>query len=104
MVAVARLRLANPMAPAWLPLAVAAGGGWLVVLTGYAVVRGATPAVARHVACGLPPVLVAVAGFCATQPGMSDCPADTPRWLRQVVWAALASAVAALVCAVESDA
>jgi phytol kinase len=99
MVAVARLRLANSTAPAWLLLAVGSGAGWLIVVTGYAAVQNGTPAAIREAGWAVPMVALAVVGFYFTQPGMDDCPSDTPRWVRQTVWAAVASVSAALLLA-----
>src|SRR5258707_512900 len=96
MVTLARLRLANPTAPASLVLAGGTGAGGLVILAGYAAVQNGTPASVRETALSLPMVALAVVGFYFTQPGMDDCPSDTPRWVRQVLWAAFASVLAAL--------
>lgn len=95
MVALARLRLDNPTASAPLLLAVSAGGGWLIIMTAYAAIQNGTPAVIRQAALALPMVALAVVGFYGTQPGMEDCPYDTPRWLRQTAWASVASLLAA---------
>jgi hypothetical protein len=95
MVTLARLRLGNPTTPAPLLLAVSTGAGALVIMTGYAV-QGGTPAAIRETGLALPMVALAVVGFYLTQPGMDDCPLDTPRWLRQTLWAAVASVPAAV--------
>ena len=52
------------------------------------------PSAIRDVALALPPVALAVVGFSVVQPGMGDCPADTPRWIRQTMCAAVASVLA----------
>jgi len=95
MVTLARLRRENPTAPASLLLAVSTGGGWLIIMTGYAAILNGTPAAVREAALALPMVALAVFGFYFTQSGMDDCPSDTPRWLRQTMWAAVASLLAA---------
>jgi phytol kinase len=100
MVTVARLRLADRAAPTLLLLVVSTGAGCAVVMTGYAVILEAPPSAVREALLAAPAVALAVIGFYFTQPGMDDCPFDTPRWVRQTLWAALASALAALVLAV----
>jgi phytol kinase len=95
MVTLARLRLANPKVPAPLLLVVSTGAGWIIIMTGYAVIQNGTPTAIREAALALPMVTLAAVGFYFTQPAMSDCPYDTPRWLRQTAWAALASLLAA---------
>jgi hypothetical protein len=100
MVTVARLRLADRAAPTALLLVVSTGAGCVVVMTGYAAILEAPPSAVREALLAVPPVALAVVGFYFTQPGMDDCPFDTPRWVRQTLWAALASALAALVLAI----
>jgi phytol kinase len=97
MVTVARLRLANPTAPAALLVAVSTGAGVLIIMTGYALIQHGVPEAVREAALALPLVALAVVGFYLSQPGMDACPFDTPRWLRQTLWAAVASVLAAIV-------
>jgi hypothetical protein len=67
----------------------------LIIMTGYAMQKG-TQAAVWDAALALPMVALAVVGFYLTQPGMDDCPADTPRWMRQTLWAAVATVPAAV--------
>jgi hypothetical protein len=50
----------------------------------------------KEAAIGLLGVAVAAVAFNWSQPGMDDCPADTPRFLRQAADAALGSMVGLL--------
>jgi hypothetical protein len=72
-------------------------------MTGYAIVLNGTSVALREALLSLPMVALAVIGFSLTQPGMDDCPFDTPRWLRQTLWAGLASLTAFLVPVLRGD-
>jgi phytol kinase len=54
---------------------------------------GITGRTAMCVVTGFAAVSLAVFVFFATQPGLDDCPADMPRWLRQATHSGLASVV-----------
>lgn len=92
-----RLRLANPTAAGPVLLVVCVAAGWMPMMALYGFVQDGTPRAVREAAAALIPVALAVAAFAALQPGMDDCPIDTPRWLRQATCAAAASVLAAIV-------
>jgi phytol kinase len=92
-IAVSRLRaryLKMPV-PALLGLCIAKG--WLFLFVPYLLAEGFTERAVKETVIGLAGVAVAAVAFYTTQPGMDDCPADTPRWLRQATDAALGSMV-----------
>jgi phytol kinase len=96
MVTLARLRLANRTAPVSLLLAGSFTAGWLIIMTGYAALQGWNAEAVRDAALSLPMIALATIGFFSTQPGMDNCPFDTPRWVRQTLWAGAASSLAGL--------
>jgi phytol kinase len=68
--------------------------GCLLILMPFVLIdwqAGITGCTARCLVTGLVAVSLAVLVFSYTQPGLDDCPTDTPRWLRQATHAGLAS-------------
>jgi hypothetical protein len=100
MVTLARLRLANRTAPASLLLGVSIVAAWLIIMTGYAAIQAWSAEAVREAALSLPMIAFATIGFFTTQPGMDDCPFDTPRWVRQTLCAGAASVLAAILVSI----
>lgn len=67
--------------------------GWLLLFIPYVLMKDFDPVALLLTALALPAVALAGLGFYALQPEVRNCPADTPRWLRQAVLAGLGSAV-----------
>jgi phytol kinase len=92
-IGIARLRFDYPqMSALWL-LTVCITKGWLLLFLPYLLAEGISAAHVKLTLLGLPGVALAALAFYATQPGIRDCPTDTPRWLRQAAHAALGSVV-----------
>ncbi len=66
--------------------------GWLFLFLPYLLLHWFTDHTVLRTALALPAVALAACGFWFTQPHVRNCPADTPRWLRQAAHAGLASA------------
>jgi phytol kinase len=93
-IGIARLKCDYPRLRDPALLAVCVFKAWLIVFLPYlAAARFATDAV-FGAEIGLAGVAVAALAFYLTQPGLDDCPTDTPRWLRQAAAAGLGSLVA----------
>lgn len=65
--------------------------GWVIVFFPYLMSELFSVKALVGTVFGLPGVAVAALAFYFTQPGLDDCPTDTPRWLRQRAAAALGS-------------
>jgi hypothetical protein len=65
--------------------------GWLLLFLPYLLAEGISEETFRAVLLGAAGVTVAALLFYWIQPGIDDCPTDTPRWLRQAGCAGLAS-------------
>jgi phytol kinase len=100
MIALAQVRFERPAATPAAAFAFAAAFGWFLLLGPYVAIERLTPRAFAEAAVALPLVALAVAGFGLLQPGLSCCPVDTPRWLRQGACAAAASALAVAVLVV----
>jgi phytol kinase len=97
-IAVARLRFDYPQMGVATLLMICVGQGWLLQCIPYLgaewLEKGTvTAAQVKCVLLALPALALAAVGFYFTQPGIYDCPTDTPRWLRQASSAAIGSAV-----------
>jgi phytol kinase len=97
-IGIARLRFDYPKMATGTLLAVCIGQGWLLLFAPYfvaEVIAGGRYSEGQLYAAllALPAVALAAGGFYFTQPGIHDCPTDTPRWLRQAAHAALGSLV-----------
>jgi phytol kinase len=100
-IAIARLRFDYPTMPVHTLLAICVAQGWLLLFIPYLLAAwlGEGTITRGQLLCALaalPAVALAAVGFYFTQPGIHDCPTDTPRWLRQAAHAALGSAVGLL--------
>jgi phytol kinase len=95
-IAVSRLRHEYPKVPGAAMLGLCITKGWLFIFVPYLLAEGFTERTLKETLIGLVGVAVATVAFYWTQPGMDDCPADTPRWLRQATDAALGSMVGLL--------
>src|SRR5262249_24566048 len=97
-IGLARLRYDYPRLATPALLTICIGQAWLLLFVPFVVVHLFVPFAQTQggppsaLACALA-ALVGVAGaavlFFTTQPGMNDCPTDTPRWLRQAAASAL---------------
>jgi phytol kinase len=92
-IGVARLAYDYPQMSAPSLLALCVFQGWLLLFLPYLLLHELAPAVIVRTLLALPAVAVAAVGFYLTQPEVRNCPADTPRWLRQAAHAGLASAL-----------
>lgn len=95
-IGIARLRYDYPRLSAWSLLVICVSQAWLLIFLPYVFVEGFRPVALRWSVFALPAVAVAAAGFYWTQPRIRDCPADTPRWLRQAANAGLGSVLGLL--------
>jgi phytol kinase len=92
-IAVVRLSYDYPHLSAPRLLAISVLQGWLLLFVPYLVLEWSEPLCLRCVLGALPGIALAAVGFYLTQPGVRDCPADRPRWVRQAAHGALGSAV-----------
>ncbi|MBV8081514.1 MAG: hypothetical protein JOY86_00865 [Candidatus Eremiobacteraeota bacterium] len=90
-----RLRHQRPAISHASALALATLTGWLLLFIPYILMERWTQTSLVESAIALPCIAVVAMLFSALQPGMNDCPRDTPRWLRQTSGAVLASALGA---------
>ena len=95
-IGVVRLRRLYPQLSTLTLLATCAFKGWLLLFVPYVAVTGAEGLHLALAGLALPFVAAAAGAFYVTQPGILDCPADLPRWVRQGGYAALASAAGLL--------
>jgi len=92
-IGIARLRRARPQMSASAVLFVSVARGWLYLFVPYLATEGLTAQTLTRTCIALAGVTLAALAFYGTQPGIEDCPADTPRWLRQATHAGLGSAI-----------
>jgi phytol kinase len=83
MIGLVRLRRHYPNLPGVIVLLVCVAKGWLCLFVPYLLAERTT----HGLAVGALGVAAAVLAFYWTQPGLDDCPSDTPRWLRQALCA-----------------
>jgi phytol kinase len=95
-IAVSRLRHEYPKVPGTAMLGLCIAKGWLFLFVPYLLAEQFTARALKCALIGLGGVAIAATAFYWSQPGMDDCPADTPRWLRQATDAALGSMVGLL--------
>src|SRR5262249_43915369 len=92
-IGIARLGYDYPRMKAVALLVVCVVQGWLLLFLPSVLLEWCRPRPPLCALCALPGVAVAALGFYATQPQVRDCPADTPRWLRQAAHAGIGSAL-----------
>jgi phytol kinase len=92
-IGIARLRYDYPHLPGLNLLVICITKGWLLLFLPCLLVQRVFPVTLACVLISLLGVAAAAVGFYWTQPGIDNCPTDTPRWLRQAVHAAVASAL-----------
>jgi phytol kinase len=92
-IGVARLAYDFPQLPAPSLVGLCSFQGWLLLFVPHLLLHELSPTAISRSLLALPAVAVAALGFYLTQPGVRNCPADTPRWLRQAAHAGLASAL-----------
>jgi phytol kinase len=95
-IGLARLKYDYPWLSTPALLATCIAKGWLILVVPFLLLSDAAPATLEYALVALAGVAGAALLFYTTQPSMSDCPTDTPRWLRQAGSSALGSAVGLL--------
>jgi phytol kinase len=90
-IAVARLKRDYPTTTAGTLLTLCILKAWLLLFGSYLFTQGTSAATLQATAIGLLGTALAALVFYLTQPGMHDCPTNTPRWWRQATDAALGS-------------
>jgi phytol kinase len=93
-IALVRIKRAYPSIHALPLVTTSILNGCLLILVPFVLIdwrSGITGCTAKCVATGFVAVSLAVLVFFYTQPGLANCPADLPRWLRQSTHAGLAS-------------
>jgi phytol kinase len=96
-IGVARLKFDFPDLPSGQLLTICVGRSWLLLFGTYVIAQGFTSAAWLAAGVGLVGIMVAAVAFYWTQPGIDDCPTDTPRWLRQAADAGLCSLLGFLI-------
>jgi hypothetical protein len=91
MTGVSRLKRGYPHLPGMVVLPAAILAGWLMLFVPYLLAEGVSDETVTEIFLALGGVALAAVGFFSTQPGMDDCPTDAPRWIRQAMWAGVAS-------------
>jgi phytol kinase len=92
-IGIARLRYDYPKWSAAALLAVCIVQGWALLFVPYLIAEGISRQTAFNTLVGLVCVSVAALAFYMTQPGIDNCPTDTPRWVRQATYAGVGSLV-----------
>ena len=90
---IARLKCDYPQLRDGRIIALSIAIAWLIEFALYIVAVGASAAAILAAAIGLIGIAAVALIFWFIQPGLDDCPTDTPRWIRQ----ALAGTVGSLV-------
>lgn len=96
-IGIARIKRGYPHIPAIIVLPAAIAAGWSLLFIPYLLAEGVSEETIQEASIALVGVALASIGFFSTQPGLDDCPTDTPRWLRQAMWAGVASMAGLLV-------
>src|SRR5262249_41107644 len=91
MIGIARLRFDYPQLATPSLLSICIVKGWLLLFLPYLLVEGFSEGTVMAMLLALAGVAGAALLFYFAQPGIEDCPTDTPRWFRQAGYAALAS-------------
>jgi phytol kinase len=94
LIVLVRQRYAAPEGRLIHALYVSCAKGLIVLLPGFIAFDGVSFAAVGHTLTGLVALIIAVLLFCRVQPGLERMPVDTPRWIRQALVSAVASAVA----------
>lgn len=92
-IGIARLRYDYPQMSTVTLLGICILRGWLFLFLPYLLVEGITEQTIKCTFIALAGVALAALAFYWTQPGIDDCPTDTPRWFRQATHAAVGSAI-----------
>ena len=93
---ITRLRCDYPSKPVRLALTQSILLGWLIVFLPYCILQGFSRLAGEQCLVALVAITTATLIFNATQPGMENCPTDSPRWFRQGGIVLIVSAVAAV--------
>lgn len=92
-IGIARLRYDYPQMSTVALLGICILRGWLFLFLPYLLVEGITEQTIKCTLIALAGVALAALAFFWTQPGIDDCPTDTPRWFRQATHAAVGSTI-----------
>lgn len=95
MIGTARLRFDFPHLATPVLLITCILKSWALIFGPFVLLEGKTAWAPAMMALG--PIAMATVAFYFTQPGMDDCPTDTPRWIRQALVAGACSALGILV-------
>lgn len=95
-IGLARLKRRYPHLCGVIVLPAAIFAGWLLLFLPYLLAERAVVDTVAETLLALVGVTLAVIGFFMTQPDLHDCPTDTPRWIRQALWAGVASVIGLL--------
>jgi phytol kinase len=91
MIGVASVKLDYPHLSGAAAVALCVGISWPLMFGPYLVMKGLDGCSVRCALVALPGIALATAVFYMIQPEITNCPADTPRWLRQGLLATLGS-------------
>ena len=96
-IGIARLKFDFPWMSGPAVVSVCTIKSWLLLFVPYVAVQSIPEGVKEKTilwaVAALPAVALAAVAFYWTQPEITNCPVDTPRWLRQAGEAGLASAI-----------
>jgi phytol kinase len=91
MIGLASMKLDFPQLPAVSAVALCVAISWPLMFGPYLALKGVDAGSVLCAAVAAPGIALATAAFYRIQPQITNCPADTPRWLRQGTLAALTS-------------
>jgi phytol kinase len=91
MIGLASVKLDFPRLRPGVAVALCVGISWPLMFGPYLAMKGLDACSVRCALVALPGIALATAAFYAIQPEITNCPADTPRWLRQGLLATLSS-------------
>jgi phytol kinase len=93
MIGLASLKLDYPKLSGAAAVALCIGISWPLMFVPYLLMKGLDACTIHCALVAVPGIALATAAFYWTQPEINNCPADTPRWLRQGLYATLGSLV-----------
>jgi phytol kinase len=91
MIGLVSLKLDYPLLSGGAAVALCVGISWPLMFGPYLLMKGLDACSVWCTLVALPGIALATAAFYAIQPQINNCPADTPRWLRQGLLATLGS-------------
>jgi phytol kinase len=90
-IGLASMKLDYPHLSGWFVVLLCVGISWPLMFGPYLLVEGLNAGSVRCALGAIPGIALATLAFYWTQPEINNCPADTPRWLRQGLHATLGS-------------